>query len=259
MVYLIAFSIPAAILLWRVAGPRQRERLEVAWTGAAAPAAAGGIPGPTGRDGSARLGGRAARILLLLIAFVVLRSWVSVGTASFIPLFFTGIRHLDPRYGGMLVSLFLGAGAVGSLLGGIAADRYGGRTLLIGSTSILPPLLLLITRTTGIVTMTAAAIAGMAAISTFSVVMVMAQDLMPKRIGMISGLIIGFAVGMGGIGVTLLGAIADRWGLQTAMDATALLPAAALTIALALPGGRSSRPMPRARGADPHVAGETWD
>src|SRR5207302_2134782 len=140
------------------------------------------------------------------------------------------------------------------LLGGIAADRYGGRTLLIASTSILPPLLLLITRTTGIVTMTAAAIAGMAAISTFSVVMVMAQDLMPERIGMISGLIIGFAVGMGGIGVTLLGAIADRWGLQTAMDATALLPAAALTIALALPGGRPSRPMPRARGADPHVA-----
>jgi FSR family fosmidomycin resistance protein-like MFS transporter len=203
------------------------------------------------------LGGRAARILVLLIAFVVLRSWVSVGTASFIPLFFTGIRHLDPRYGGMLVSLFLGVGAVGSLLGGIAADRYGGRTLLIASTSILPPLLLLITRTTGIVTMTAAAIAGMAAISTFSVVMVMAQDLMPERIGMISGLIIGFAVGMGGIGVTLLGAIADRWGLQTAMDVTALLPAAALTIALALPAGRLSRPMSRARGADPHVAGET--
>src|SRR2546427_5769138 len=39
-----AFSIPAAILLWRVAGPRQRERLEVAWTGTAAASAAGGIP-----------------------------------------------------------------------------------------------------------------------------------------------------------------------------------------------------------------------
>ena len=107
--------------------------------------------------------------------------------------------------------------------------------------------------------MLAATIAGMAAVSTFAVVMVMAQDLMPERIGMISGLIIGFAVGMGGIGVTVLGATADRWGLQTAMDITALLPAAALTIALALPAGRWIRAAPRSPGgAEPHVAGETW-
>jgi len=247
MVYLIAFSISAAILLWRTVGPRQRERLEAEWVHPAAPPAARARAGPLSRKGS-------AGILALLIAFVVLRSWVSVGTASFIPLFFTGIRHLDPRYGGWLVSLFLGAGAVGTLLGGAAADRFGRRTLLIVSMSILPPLLLMLTRTNGIVTMMAATIAGMAVVSTFSVAMVMAQDLMPERIGMISGLLIGFAVGMGGIGVTLLGAIADRWGLQTAMDITALLPTVALVIALALPAGRLVRAAP-----EPQVAGETLD
>ena len=259
MFYLLAFSIPAAILLWGVVDPKQRERLEVEWAGPAAPSPADGTAGPVTRRDAPRTGGRPVGILVLLIAFVVLRSWVSVGTASFIPLFFTGIRHLDPWYGGTLVSLFLGAGAAGTLVGGIAADRFGHRTMLIVSMAILPPLLLMITRTSGIVTMLAATIAGMAAVSTFAVVMVMAQDLMPERIGMISGLIIGFAVGMGGIGVTVLGATADRWGLQTAMDITALLPAAALTIALALPAGRWIRAAPRSPGgAEPHVAGETW-
>jgi len=250
MVYLIAFSVPAAILLWRMVGPEQRERLEAEW---AAPAASRAGTGPRPRAGAPGGGGQATGILVLLVAFVVLRSWVSVGTASFIPLFFTGIRHLDPRYGGWLVSLFLGAGVAGTLLGGIAADRFGRRTFLIASMAALPPLLLMLTRTNGVVTMLAATIAGMASVSTFSVVMVMAQDLMPERIGMISGLIIGFAVGMGGVGVTLLGAIADRWGLQTAMDVTALLPALALVIALALPG-RRFRP-----GREPRVAGETLD
>ncbi len=253
MVYLIAFSVPAAILLWRMAGPGQRERLEAEWTRPVAPAAARGGSGPRSLTGFPGGGGQATGILVLLIVFVVLRSWVSVGTASFIPLFFTGIRHFDPRYGGWLVSLFLGAGVVGTLLGGIAADRFGPRTLLIASMAALPPLLLMLTRTTGVVPILAATLAGMAVISTFSIVMVMAQDLMPERIGMISGLIIGFAVGMGGIGVTLLGAIADRWGLQTAMDVTALLPAPAFVVALALPA-RQVR-----AGREPRVAGETLD
>jgi MFS transporter, FSR family, fosmidomycin resistance protein len=252
MVYLIAFSVPAAILLWVMVGPGQRERLEAGW---ATPASAlsGATAGPPAREGS-------TWILILLIVFVVLRSWVSVGTASFIPLYYTGIRHFEPWYGGTIVSLFLGAGAVGTLFGGIAADRFGRRALLIVSMAILPPLLLMIPRVSGVWTMTAAAIAGMAAVSTFAVVMVMAQDLMPQRIGMISGLIIGFAVGMGGIGVTLLGAIADRWGLQAAMDLTALLPIGALAIALALPSDRlirASAGQPPQK--EPLAAGETLE
>ena len=252
MGYLMAFSIPAAILLWQVISPRQREVLEGAWM-ASAPRTPEGIPAapkaPTVPKG----------ILALLVVFVVLRSWVSTGTASFIPLYFTGIRHLDPRYGGLLVSLFLGAGAIGTLVGGVAADRWGRRASLIFSMAILPPLLLMITRASGPWILLAAAIAGMAVVSTFAVVMVMAQELVPERIGMISGLIIGFAVGMGGVGVTLLGAVADRWGLRTAMDATALLPLAALAIAIALPSPRQAALLlAPSRGPEPPAAGEPW-
>lgn len=231
MSYLLAFSVTAAILLWRVAGSQQRDRLEEGW-------AVGGAASAH-RLADAAGGGRSTVILVLLVAFVILRSWVSIGTASFIPLYFTGVRHLDARYSGAIVSVFLGAGAVGTLFGGIAADRWGRRGLLIFSMLILPVFLWMIPRSSGLVTLLAAMIAGMAAVSTFAVVMVMAQDLIPERIGMISGLLIGFAVGMGGVGVTLLGAVADRWGLLRAMDVTALLPFAGLFIALLLPADRA--------------------
>jgi FSR family fosmidomycin resistance protein-like MFS transporter len=253
MVYLVVFSVVAAILFWQTVRPGLRERLEAEWVG---PASVNAPSRARGSDGRRNV----TRMLVLLIAFVVLRSWVSVGTASFIPLYYTGIRHVDPRYGGMLVSLFLGAGAVGTLFGGVAADRFGRRTLLIFSSAILPALMGMLTRTTGIATIVAAAIGGMAAVSTFAVVMVMAQDLIPERIGMISGLIIGLAVGMGGIGATVLGAIADRWGLATAMDVTALLPLAALGVALAMPSDRAvPRTLPGAPEAKPRPAGETLD
>jgi FSR family fosmidomycin resistance protein-like MFS transporter len=226
MMYVLAFSIPAAVLLWRAAA---YDPDPVGATETAEAAARPAIPV------RARVVNASAAILVLLVAFVVLRSWVSVGFASFIPLYFTDIRHADPRLGGVLVSVFLGAGAVGTLLGGLAADRWGHRRMLILSMVVLPPLLWMLPRASGLWVVLAALASGMAVVSTFAVAMVMAQSLFPSRIGLISGLIIGFAVGLGGIGVTLLGAIADRWGLLSAMDVTALLPIVALAIALLLP------------------------
>jgi MFS transporter, FSR family, fosmidomycin resistance protein len=226
MSYVLAFSIPAAILLWRAAA------YDPAPAGVTEAEEVAARPAPSAR---APIVNTSGAILTLLVAFVVLRSWVSVSFASFIPLYFTGIRHADPRLAGVLVSVFLGAGAVGTLLGGLAADRWGHRRMLILSMAVLPPLLWMLPRASGPWAVLAALVSGMAVVSTFAVAMVMAQTMFPSRIGLISGLIIGFAVGMGGIGVTLLGAIADRWGLLSAMDVTALLPIVALAIALLLP------------------------
>jgi MFS transporter, FSR family, fosmidomycin resistance protein len=248
MVYILPFSVAAAIVLWRVAAPRHRAQLELDWrasaaqpdagrsgrTAGGASAAAPVAPaGSTARPALFRFSTRT--VLTLLVSFVILRSWMSVGESSFIPLYFTGIRHLNPTYAGLMVSLFLGAGSVGTLLGGMAADRWGRRRMLLWSMLILPPLLWVMPRAVGPAGMAASLVAGMAAVSTFAVVMVMAQSIIPERIGLISGLMIGFAVGTGGIGTTVLGVIADRWGVLRALDVTAMLPLAAFAIALLLP------------------------
>ncbi len=236
MLYVLAFSIPAAFLLWGVGAGREEERLEAAWA-SHAPAVAPPAPARP----QTRVSRAGAAVLALLIVFVVLRSWTQVGFASFIPLYFTGVRHADPRFAGVLVSVFLGAGAVGTLFGGWAADRWGHRFMLIFSMAILPPLLWMLPRASGIWLILIALISGMAVVSTFAVAMVLAQAVIPERIGLISGLVIGFAVGTGGIGVTMLGAVADHWGLLTAMDVTAMLPIVAFGIAWLLP--RDPRPV----------------
>lgn len=76
---------------------------------------------------------------------------------------------------------------------------------------------------------------GATIVSTFSVTIVMAQELFPRRMATASGTIAGFAIGTGGIGVTLLGAVADRYGVPAAAHLINVLPAMGALLALGLP------------------------
>ena len=230
--YIIPISVAAAIVLWHRVLPWAAAQPRVEFV-ASMPRGEGAGARPSVRGG-------AVAALVLLIVYVVVRSWVSTGISNFIPLYFTGIRHMHSTYGGIIASVFLGAGAVGTLLGGLAADRWGHRLTLIASMAVLPPFLWLITHGSGAWPIVGSVIGGMAAVSSFAVAMVMAQGLIPHRIGLASGLIIGFAVGTGGIGATALGAVADRWGVVSAMNLTALLPVAAAVLALFLPRDSAS-------------------
>jgi len=73
---------------------------------------------------------------------------------------------------------------------------------------------------------------GMTLISTFTVTIVMAQRLLPQRLGVASGLMVGFAIGAGGFGVTLLGVVADHFGVTAALKTILALPLAGLGLAL---------------------------
>jgi FSR family fosmidomycin resistance protein-like MFS transporter len=75
---------------------------------------------------------------------------------------------------------------------------------------------------------------GMFLISSFSVTVVMAQKLLPHRLGVASGLTVGFAVGTGGVGVTLLGAIADNFGVPMALESILVIPLAGFVLSLIL-------------------------
>ena len=87
----------------------------------------------------------------------------------------------------------------------------------------------------------ALALVGVSVVSTFGVTGVMSQEYLPSRIGLASGISIGFSIGLGGIAALALGAVADHVDLETAMYATAVASALAIVPALLLPSVRTRR------------------
>ena len=80
---------------------------------------------------------------------------------------------------------------------------------------------------------------GLVLVSTFTVSVVLGQAYMPRNLGMSSGLIVGFAIGAGGVGATALGWVADHWGLSSALWISALMPILGCAVSLTLPEPRS--------------------
>ena len=172
------------------------------------------------------------RGLGVLVGVVTIRSWIQAGLVSYIPFYYIDYLKGDPLYAGKLVSTFLLAGAVGSIFGGALADWLGNRRFLLITMILLTPLLILFYNGSGLTAYVCLAIAGVLLISTITVTTVMGQMLLPQHLGMVSGLMVGFSVGVSGIGVTLLGAVADTWGVPAAMKAVILLPVVGLLVTL---------------------------
>jgi MFS transporter, FSR family, fosmidomycin resistance protein len=175
---------------------------------------------------------KAYRSLGLLVATVIMRSWTHFGLMAYIPFYYIDYEKGYPLYAGTLVSVFLAGGAVGTILGSPLADRWGHKKFLIFSlvvTSLCLPLILI---SHGVLLGAALALIGMVLISSFTVTMVMAQELLPHNLGIASGIMAGFAIGTGGIGVTLLGLVADRFGVPAALKCIMMLPAVGLLISL---------------------------
>jgi len=170
--------------------------------------------------------------LLLLISVVTVRSWIQLGLVSYIPFYYINYLKWDPLYAGKLVSTFLMTGALGTLIGSPLADRWGHKRFLLMSLILTFPILLLFYNSSGLMAFVLIGIAGLVLISSFALTTVMAQALLPQHLGMASGLMVGFAIGTGGIGVTLLGTIADIWGVPAAMKTILVLPLIAFGLGL---------------------------
>jgi FSR family fosmidomycin resistance protein-like MFS transporter len=183
---------------------------------------------PTGQ--AAAKGAYAA--LCLIICVVILRSWIQLGLVAYIPFYFIGFLKGNPVYAGKLVSTFLLGGALGTLVGAPIADRWG-HTFEVRMSMLLTalgfPLIFLVK---GELLFVVLFILGGVLVSSFSVTIVMAQRLLPRNIGMASGLMTGFAIGAGGVGVTLLGVVADRSGVDIALKSIGILPVAAFALGL---------------------------
>ncbi|MGA3083192.1 MAG: MFS transporter [Thermodesulfobacteriota bacterium] len=162
--------------------------------------------------------------LTLLILIVTMRSWIQMGLVTFIPFYYINYLKGDPLLAGKMVTTFLISGTIGTLLGARLADRWGHKFFLTLTMLLMIPLLILFLQVQGWGAFVVLALSGFVLIASFSVTVVMAQDLLPGKLGMASGLMVGFAIGTGGMGVTLLGLVADTWGVPTALKTITVLP-----------------------------------
>jgi FSR family fosmidomycin resistance protein-like MFS transporter len=172
----------------------------------------------------------------LLILVVAIRSWTQLGFTTFLPFYWKDVLHGDPRLVGTLLAVFLGAGVAGTLAAGPVADRVGIRRYVVSVFLLATPLAIgfLFVSSVALV-FVMLALLGFVLVSTFTVSVVLGQAYLPKNPGMASGLIVGFAIGAGGLGASVLGWVADHWGLTAALGISASMPLAGFVGALFLP------------------------
>ncbi|MCO5315260.1 MAG: MFS transporter [Solirubrobacterales bacterium] len=163
------------------------------------------------------------------------RSATYFALQAFVPLWF--IQHLDESAAvgnGALAALLL-AGAIGTLIGGRAADRAGRRLVIKVSMGLTTPLILAFLLVGPIPAIIVLAATGFFMIGTFSITVVLGQEYLPNRIGLASGVTLGAAIGFGGLVAWLLGLVADQTGLLTVLLITAAMPLPAFLFATVLP------------------------
>ncbi len=178
---------------------------------------------------------RAWFYMTILLVFIFMRSTIQMSITTYLPLYYVKFLAGDITHAARLVTIFLTMGAVGTMVGAVVSDRYGRKNVLLISASLSIPILWLIPYSHGIYTMILAGLAGFSLVLSFATTVILAQAIMPNNLGMASGLTIGFSIGLGGMGVTAMGAIADAYGLPLVFNVLNLLPILALLSIVAIP------------------------
>lgn len=169
----------------------------------------------------------AVLIALMFSKFVYLASFSSYYTFYLISKF-----HVSTQSALMHLFIFLGAVAAGTIVGGPVGDRIGRKLVIWCSILGVLPFTLVLPYVNLFWTSVLTVIIGMVLASAFSAIVVYAQELVPGRVGAISGLFFGLAFGMGAIGAAILGKLADTTSIEAVYKMCAFLPAIGIFTAL---------------------------
>ncbi|HTO63195.1 MAG TPA: MFS transporter, partial [Bradyrhizobium sp.] len=157
---------------------------------------------------------------------VALRSLTYFSLIAFLPLYLQA-ENVPLMTGSRLLFIMLFAGAVGGIAGGYLSDRIGRKQVVVGSLVLASPFFYLFLGASGAWSYILLALAGASLLASFSVTVVVAQEIASRHAAMASGLMLGFAVGVGGLGVGIAGALAEAIGLAPVVHVLIWLPAAA--------------------------------
>jgi FSR family fosmidomycin resistance protein-like MFS transporter len=169
--------------------------------------------------------------ITVLVALVFSKYFYLASLTSYYTFYLMTKFHTSLREAQFHLFLFLAAAAVGTMAGGPIGDRIGRKPVISISILGVLPFTLVLPFANLFWTTLLTIVIGLILASAFSAIVVFAQELMPGRIGMISGLFFGLAFGMGGLGAAILGLIADRMGIVFVYQACAFLPAIGLLTA----------------------------
>lgn len=175
------------------------------------------------------------RELSKVVAVVAFRSLAYFGLIAFLPLYLQSTQ-VSLLTGSRLLFLMLFAGAMGGIFGGYISDHVGRKAVIVCSLFLTSPLFFMFLHTRGIVSYIVLALAGATLLSSFSVTVVAAQEIISKNAAMASGLMLGFGIGIGGLGVGLVGMLAEHAGIALAVNILIWLPVPAAMLGLLLKG-----------------------
>jgi FSR family fosmidomycin resistance protein-like MFS transporter len=170
-------------------------------------------------------------ILAIITSF---RSVTVQGVITFLPLYF--VAHGESVFlASAFTSLWLGLGVVGQLGGGILSDRVGRRPVILISVFLGSAFFYGFLVTSGLLSLILLSASGATLYGGWSVIVAMSSEAAPNHIGTVSGIMVGFSIGIGGVGALGFGAMADAVGLSTAFYLSTAFAVAAGVVALLLP------------------------
>ena len=162
--------------------------------------------------------------IAVLLVLIFSKYFYIASISSFYTFYLISKFGLSVQSAQMHLFLFLAASAAGTLIGGPVGDRIGRKPVIWGSILGVAPFALALPHVGLAWTTTFTILIGLILSSAFSAILVYAQELIPGKVGAVSGLFFGFAFGMGGLGAAALGILADSTSIDTVYSVCAFLP-----------------------------------
>lgn len=178
--------------------------------------------------------------LIRIVVMVAFRSFCYFGLVAFLPLYYQQ-KHISLITGSHYLSLMLLAGAAGGIIGGYISDFIGRKPVIVSSLILATPLLYLYLNSSGALSYFLVMAAGMFLLCSFSVTVVLAQDMLKENMAMASGLMLGFTIGLGGLGMGLFGILVEYWGIDAVIHILVIFPLLAGLIGITISDNSQKR------------------